>query len=87
MPDEFKTLLEKSEKHALQNKFKLNPKKEIVEGIIKGLIANKKEHGEYYCPCRVQHTKETICPCAFHKAEIKRDGKCLCGLFVGKKEE
>jgi len=82
---EAKKLLNNLKKYASSQDFKLNPDKKIVAGIIKGLIFNRKKYGEYYCPCRIKHTKKEICPCYYHKAEIKKDGRCYCGLFVEKK--
>lgn len=75
-------LLEKSKSYAVKEGFKLNPNKKIVDAIIKGLIKNKEKYGDYYCPCRIRRTKKEVCPCAYHKKEIKEKGKCLCGLFL-----
>jgi len=87
MEKEVRELINKSKQHAKEHGFRLNPNKEIVEGVIKGLLKNKQKHGEIYCPCRVvtgnkEKDKDIICPCIFHEAEIKKDNKCLCGLFV-----
>ena len=79
---EYVALLEKSKNYAHKQGFKLNPDKRIVRLVIEGLIENKRKYGEYYCPCRLEHTERTICPCYYHKKEIKQSGKCLCGLFV-----
>lgn len=36
-----------------------------------------------FCPCRIERTPETLCPCKeFMEQE---SGECLCGLYV--KEE
>ncbi|MDD5192933.1 MAG: ferredoxin-thioredoxin reductase catalytic domain-containing protein [Candidatus Nanoarchaeia archaeon] len=80
-------LIKISEKYAKSVGIKLNSDKKIVEGIIKGLLRNKKEKGELYCPCRrvtgnKEEDKKIICPCIFHLDEIKENGKCHCGLFV-----
>jgi len=66
--------------------FKLNPDEKIVEIVIKGLLNNKKKHGEIYCPCRVvtgnkEEDKKIICPCIYHKDEIATQGHCKCSLF------
>lgn len=73
--------------YAKENGFKLNPDNKIVEGLMKGLLENEKKHGKKYCPCRrvVGKPEEDdlkVCPCHWHKEEIKRDGHCLCLLFV-----
>jgi thioredoxin 1 len=73
--------------YAQKNSFQLNPDKEIVERIINGLLENEKKYGGKYCPCRrVTGNQEAdlknICPCSYHKDEIKKDGRCFCGLFT-----
>jgi ferredoxin-thioredoxin reductase catalytic subunit len=82
-------ILEASEKYSRLSGYPLNPDKKIVEMIAKGLAANKKKYCYAYCPCRtVSGDKladaKNICPCAFHRDEIKRDGYCKCRLFVSK---
>lgn len=77
------------EKYAAENGIKLNPNKKVVEGIIKGLLLNEEKYGARYCPCRrvtgnVEEDKKKICPCFWHKEEIEKNGRCLCGLFVKK---
>lgn len=88
MESEEKELIEKLEKYAKSAKINLNPNKKIVEGIVKGLLMNKKKHGEIYCPCRrvtsnKEKDAEIICPCIFHLEEIKKQRHCHCNLFVG----
>ena len=66
---------------------KLNPNKELVNDLIRGLLENEKKYGVRYCPCRrVAGKKEEddakICPCSFLDKEIEEKGQCLCGLFV-----
>ena len=80
-------LKKESEEYAKSQGFKLNTDDKIVNFIIKGLLKNKKEKGELYCPCRrVTGNKEEdmkiICPCIYHLSEIKENGKCHCNLFV-----
>jgi len=63
-----------------------------LENIIAGLIENKDEFGDYYCPCRIvrdnEHYKKAIvCPCLYAPREIERSGHCKCLLFYGKKKE
>jgi len=83
-----KELLELLEKHAKKNNLKLNPDKTHLDLIINGLLENEKKHGEIYCPCRVvtktKEDKKKICPCIWHKKEIKKFGHCLCRLFFSK---
>ncbi len=81
-----KKIIEEYKDYAGQKGFKLNPNKEIVEGIIKGLLANEKKHGKRYCPCRrvtgnPAVDQKNICPCSYHLEEIEKNGYCLCRLF------
>ncbi len=73
--------------YAKENGFNLNPNKEIVERIIRGLLENEKKYGKKYCPCRrvtgnQEEDSKKICPCYYHRDEIKKDGHCFCGLFT-----
>ena len=72
--------------YAEKNGFKLNPDREVVERLIKGMLENEKKFGERYCPCRrvtgnKEEDKGKICPCQFMRKEIEEQGRCLCGLF------
>jgi len=75
------------------NKFKLNPDKQHVDFIIKGVLENEKKHGLKLCPCRLRDgTREKdlglICPCNFKthvtwlKPKTGMPQMCWCGLFV-----
>ena len=73
--------------YAKENGFNLNPNKEIVQRLMRGLLENEKKHGQRYCPCRrVTGDKEvdakSVCPCYYHRDEIEKNGHCFCGLFV-----
>jgi len=73
--------------YAEEQGFKLNPDKEAVERLIKGILENEKKYGARYCPCRrvtgdPEQDKAKICPCRWHKEEIEKDGHCFCRLFV-----
>ena len=72
--------------YAEEHGFKLNPDREAVERLIKGILENEKKYGFRYCPCRrvtgdPERDKAKICPCQWHKEEIEKDGHCFCGLF------
>lgn len=74
------------QRYADSQNFKLNPDEKALEFVIKGLLNNKKKHGEIYCPCRVvtgnkKEDKKIICPCIYHQGEIELQGKCKCALF------
>ncbi|MBP2133926.1 ferredoxin-thioredoxin reductase catalytic subunit [Methanomicrobium sp. W14] len=72
--------------YAEENNWKLNPDEKQLSSVLKGLARNKVRLGERYCPCRLrsgdpEKDKEIICPCIYHKDEIKDDGNCHCRLF------
>jgi ferredoxin-thioredoxin reductase catalytic subunit len=82
-------LISKMKGHADAANIRLNPDTRFVEVIIAGLLKNEEKYGpgKLYCPCRPvtadeEMNRKIICPCTFHMDEIKRDGKCHCGLFV-----
>ena len=80
-----KKILEDSKLHAGKNGFKLNPDKNIVNLLVEGIAENEKNLGIRLCSCRIfaGDTKEdSICPCKWHKEEIKTKGRCHCGLFI-----
>ena len=80
-------LIKEYEDYAKENGLVLNPNKEVVKRLVRGLLENEKKYGARYCPCRrVSGNKEEdeskICPCQWHKEEIEKQGHCLCGLFI-----
>jgi ferredoxin-thioredoxin reductase catalytic subunit len=82
-------LLKQLKEYADSKGFKLNPNQKALEGIILGLLRNKKFKGDIYCPCRQvtgdkEKDKEIACPCVFHRGEIELQGKCKCTLFWAK---
>jgi ferredoxin-thioredoxin reductase catalytic subunit len=84
-----KQLLKLSEAYAKKAGYKMYPDKKQIARILKGLQANEKKFGYRYCPCRIvtgnfDNDRNIICPCIFHKQEIKRQGHCLCRFFCAK---
>jgi ferredoxin-thioredoxin reductase catalytic chain len=85
-----RALKDKIDEYANKKGYVVNEKN--LENIIAGLIENKQEFGDYYCPCRIvrdnEHYKKAIvCPCLYAPREIERSGHCKCLLFYSKKEE
>ena len=85
--DKIEKVIREYEEYAKKNGFCLNPNRKVVEGVIKSLLEREKKFGAKYCPCRritgnLKEDKKIICPCAYHRQEIEKDGHCLCGLFV-----
>ena len=62
----------------------INPDVEVVKEIRKGLEENKAQFGARYCPCRVEHTPDTICMCKEFRDQ--EEGMCHCGLYIKVKE-
>jgi len=84
-----KQLKEISQKYADSQGFQLQPDKTMLKGVLDGLLKREAEYGFRYCPCRrvtgnKQEDKKIICPCIYHKDEIKEDGHCKCFLFKKK---
>ena len=82
-------LIKKYEEHAQAEGFLLNPDRKRVENIVRALLKKEATLGAKYCPCRVttgdvEEDKKIICPCIYHKDEVKDMGHCLCWLFVEK---
>ena len=85
--EKIEELIENYQEYAQKNGFKLNPDKNAVEKLVTGLLVNEAKDGARYCPCRrITGNKEEdilkVCPCRWHIEEIKKYGRCLCGLFV-----
>lgn len=80
-------IIKDSQIHAEENGFKLNPDHNIVEHITEGIAENEKNFGKRYCSCRAfagDKKDDSVCPCIWHKEEIKTKGRCHCGLFIKK---
>ena len=80
-------VIEPYQAYAVKSGFRLNPDREAVARVIKGLLENEKKHGQRYCPCRrvtgnIEEDRLKICPCAWHLKELEHDGRCQCRLFV-----
>ncbi len=80
-------IIKSYQEYAEKNGFRLNPDKQVVEMLVKGLLANEKKYGVRYCPCQrvtgnSEKDKSKICPCQRCPEEIKRNNRCFCGLFV-----
>ncbi len=87
MKEKIEKLINEYKEFAKKNGMSLNPNKALVESLVKRLLENEKKYGERYCPCRLitgdaEKDKDKICPCAWHKEEIKKNGHCHCNLFV-----
>ncbi len=86
-PEDFRAAVER---FAAGNEFRVNPDRERVDLLLKGIFENEKNHGLKFCPCRLRSKDREkdlriVCPCHFtvHATYKDRaDGQCWCGLFV-----
>jgi ferredoxin-thioredoxin reductase catalytic subunit len=67
-------LIAKIEKFAKDNKLGFSAQK---SKLIAAILRNNG-----YCPCRRVKSPTTLCPCTYALDDIKKLGKCTCGLFV-----
>ncbi len=58
--------------------YSLNPDKDYVKMIIEGI-----HRKEGHCPCRIEKSDATLCPCD----EFIREGICKCKLFIPNQEK
>ena len=87
MKKEFEQLLKQCKDYAKDNGFRLNPDQKVVNYLVGALLEREKKYGKRYCPCRrvkgiEKKDNKIICPCVYHKKEIKKVGHCHCFLFV-----
>lgn len=84
------TLKQSMRKYAELQGFLLQPDEKLLDSILTGLLKREEKFGFRYCPCRMvtgdkEKDKNIICPCIYHKDEVKNDGFCKCRLFLRKK--
>lgn len=66
-----------------------NSDREVVRGLLSGLLTNKDRYGYMSCPCRLSSgerdkDKDIICPCVYREPDVKEFGSCYCNLYVSK---
>jgi len=55
---------------------------DMKEELVQGLLAKNRRFGDFYCPCRMEHVPEFMCPCKPTRGgDVERNGKCYCGLY------
>ena len=57
-----------------------NPDEEMFKEVQAAVKAN-----DGYCPCRLERTPETKCPCLEFR-EQTTEGECCCGAYIKVKE-
>ena len=58
-----------------------NPDEEMFKEVLAAVKAN-----DLYCPCRLEHTPDTKCPCKEFRNQ-GTEGECNCGLYVKVQED
>jgi len=84
-----KNIRKMCEDYIKKSEYVLNPDTKRVDFIINGLANNEIKNKWRFCPCRIvtgdiKTDYKNICPCHWHKDEIKEQGFCKCILFVSK---
>ncbi len=79
--------LSRLEREARQGGYNLNPDREFVSGLVRGLLINERRYGYRACPCRLaagdrQQDLDIICPCNYRDADVADYGACYCALYV-----
>jgi ferredoxin-thioredoxin reductase catalytic chain len=89
--DAEKEMLRWARKYAKEKGWILNPDKDKLRIVIRGLARNRKRFGERYCPCRIrsgdpEKDRAIICPCVYHEGEVEKEGQCHCRLYFSGSE-
>lgn len=67
--------------------YHLNPDRQFVMGIVRGLLTNEERFGYMACPCRLpsgvrEEDLDIICPCDYRDRDLAEFGACYCALYV-----
>lgn len=62
-------------------RIKKNPDDDIFKEVQEAVKSNLG-----FCPCRLEHTTDTKCPCKEFRDQ-KIEGECNCGLFIKVQED
>jgi ferredoxin-thioredoxin reductase catalytic subunit len=62
---------------------------EMTFRLLEGLMVNKERYGYSSCPCRLaskdrEWDRDIICPCTYREEDVRKYGRCFCGLYVSK---
>ncbi len=56
------------------------------EKILHDIVHMKEAAGDYYCPCRKQRSKDTVCVCKpARNGLVDLMGSCFCNLIITQK--
>jgi ferredoxin-thioredoxin reductase catalytic subunit len=85
--EEISALRERLDREAEEGGYHLNPDREFVRGLVRGLLVNTKRYGYMSCPCRLaagvkKEDLDIICPCDYRDPDLADHGACYCALYV-----
>jgi ferredoxin-thioredoxin reductase catalytic subunit len=72
--------------HAKELSKKLGEEVLVNKRVLEAEIKKWEREGLPYCVCRFEKKPSTICPCTYHIDELKKYGRCKCGLFWTKRK-
>ena len=80
---------ERLKKEAEEGGYRLNPDREFVLRLVRGLLDNGRRYGYWQCPCRLAFGEKAkdidlICPCYYRDSDLEEYGACYCALYVSK---
>ncbi|MBE2899859.1 ferredoxin:glutaredoxin reductase [Methanothermobacter thermautotrophicus] len=87
MKDELRAMYREVRESAEKSGYKLNPDREFVMELLRGMLVNRKRYGYDSCPCRLasgnpEEDRDIVCPCDYRDDDIEEYGTCYCGLYV-----
>jgi ferredoxin-thioredoxin reductase catalytic chain len=82
-------LYERLRKEGEEAGYYLNPDREFVRELIRGLVTNSGRYGYPSCPCRLasgvrEDDLDIICPCDYRDQDLSEYGACYCALYVAR---
>jgi len=88
VPDgEIDVLHRRLDLEAEEGGYHLNPDRDFVRRLVRGLIVNTRRYGYQSCPCRLAAGEkkadlDIICPCDYRDPDVAEYGACYCALYV-----
>jgi ferredoxin-thioredoxin reductase catalytic subunit len=78
---------ERLDRDAEDGGYHLNPDREFVLALVRGLLENERRYGYQSCPCRLAAGEkledlDIICPCDYRDPDLAEHGACYCALYV-----
>jgi ferredoxin-thioredoxin reductase catalytic subunit len=79
--------VDRLDREAEEGGYHLNPDKEFLKDLIRGLLTNEERYGYVACPCRLASGNKSddldlVCPCDYRDQDIVEYGACYCALYV-----